>query len=256
MINAEDLNEIAPWGEHISEVITSLAHYFVTADGKDLLGELVSILSYANVLGLDISEYLLENKDEIVERVFPYEYGRFNYKVHLLTQSIFNRTEELIYQGQMTLGDENTLRFDGQEVHLLTAICWNISRKCTEDIKILHRAAVIRDIRHLGFSVPSGEDMLYPEYEGILQFYIHAQDTWQAFSNDEDSEDLEYINPVRLWPINDNMMIVRTCTEDGLYFDSSRNRLMYRKPDKVMHKGLQRAIIKFPDYYTYRKDET
>lgn len=45
----------APWGDQISEVITSLSHYFVTQDGKDLLNEIVSILSYANILGLDVS---------------------------------------------------------------------------------------------------------------------------------------------------------------------------------------------------------
>lgn len=44
----------APWGDQISEVITSLAHYFITADGKDLLNEIVSILCYADVLQLDV----------------------------------------------------------------------------------------------------------------------------------------------------------------------------------------------------------
>lgn len=50
-----DYNKKAPWGDKISKVITSLAHYFVTADGKDLLYEIVSILCYADVLQLNIS---------------------------------------------------------------------------------------------------------------------------------------------------------------------------------------------------------
>lgn len=45
-----DMNNLsarAPWEGHISEVITSCGNMFLTADGKDLLFELVSILVYA-----------------------------------------------------------------------------------------------------------------------------------------------------------------------------------------------------------------
>lgn len=50
-----DHNKKAPWGDQISKVITSIAHYFVTADGKNLLNEIVSILCYADILQLDVS---------------------------------------------------------------------------------------------------------------------------------------------------------------------------------------------------------
>ncbi len=36
----------APWEGHVSEVITSCGNMYTTADGKDLLFELVSILTY------------------------------------------------------------------------------------------------------------------------------------------------------------------------------------------------------------------
>lgn len=39
----------APWGDNISPVITSCGNMFTTADGKDLLFELVAILTYAYV---------------------------------------------------------------------------------------------------------------------------------------------------------------------------------------------------------------
>ena len=44
----------APWSGNISPVITSCANLFTTADGQDLLYELVSILCYAKVAGTDI----------------------------------------------------------------------------------------------------------------------------------------------------------------------------------------------------------
>jgi hypothetical protein len=39
----------APWKGRISPVITSCANFFTTADGRDLLYEVVSILTYAQV---------------------------------------------------------------------------------------------------------------------------------------------------------------------------------------------------------------
>ncbi len=39
----------APWKGHLSPVITSCANMFTTADGKDLLYEIVSILCYAKI---------------------------------------------------------------------------------------------------------------------------------------------------------------------------------------------------------------
>lgn len=46
--------EKAPWNGQISPVITSCANLYITADGKDLLFELVSILTYADLKKVDI----------------------------------------------------------------------------------------------------------------------------------------------------------------------------------------------------------
>lgn len=44
----------APWVGQLSPVITSCANLFTTADGEDLLYELVSILCYAKVAKTDV----------------------------------------------------------------------------------------------------------------------------------------------------------------------------------------------------------
>ena len=44
----------APWEGKISPVITSCANFFTTADGHDLLYEIVSILCYAGVAGVNV----------------------------------------------------------------------------------------------------------------------------------------------------------------------------------------------------------
>lgn len=42
-------NKTPPWGNDISPVITSCSNYFTTADGKDLISELVGLLVYADL---------------------------------------------------------------------------------------------------------------------------------------------------------------------------------------------------------------
>ena len=49
-----DPKKIAPWKGHISPIVTSCGNMFTTADGHDLLCELVSILTYASVLKVDV----------------------------------------------------------------------------------------------------------------------------------------------------------------------------------------------------------
>lgn len=54
VFDSSDLSKKAPWAGDISPVITSCANYLTTADGKDLLAELVGILTYAFYMNTDI----------------------------------------------------------------------------------------------------------------------------------------------------------------------------------------------------------
>ena len=45
----------APWDHKISPVVTSCANFYTTADGGDLLYEIVSILCYAGIAGVSVS---------------------------------------------------------------------------------------------------------------------------------------------------------------------------------------------------------
>ena len=53
-----DRSKLPPWKDNISSHITSLGNYFVTADGKDLIDELISVLEYAaqHHVGLEIED--------------------------------------------------------------------------------------------------------------------------------------------------------------------------------------------------------
>lgn len=49
-----DRKRKAPWEGNLSPVITSCANLFTTADGEDLLHEVVAILSYAQIVNTDV----------------------------------------------------------------------------------------------------------------------------------------------------------------------------------------------------------
>ncbi|MBR3362043.1 MAG: hypothetical protein IKG39_11950 [Lachnospiraceae bacterium] len=44
-----DRTKVAPWEGNVSPVITSAGNFYITADGKDLLFEIASILVYADI---------------------------------------------------------------------------------------------------------------------------------------------------------------------------------------------------------------
>lgn len=49
-----DLQLEAPWKDNISEDVTSCADLFTTADGKDLLLEIIDMLSYASAQNVSV----------------------------------------------------------------------------------------------------------------------------------------------------------------------------------------------------------
>ena len=51
----QDLKKKAPWNNNLSSVITSCANLYATADGQDLLYEVVSILCYAGIKKVSVS---------------------------------------------------------------------------------------------------------------------------------------------------------------------------------------------------------
>ena len=52
--DADDLKKKAPWAGHISPVVTSCANFYTTADGNDLLFEIVNILTYAGTNNVSV----------------------------------------------------------------------------------------------------------------------------------------------------------------------------------------------------------
>ena len=53
--NKNEPKKVAPWGKNISPVITSCGNYFTTADGKNLISELIELFVYADIKIISVS---------------------------------------------------------------------------------------------------------------------------------------------------------------------------------------------------------
>ena len=53
--NKDDISELAPWADNLSGIVTSCGNLYTTADGKDLLYELVCILTFAHYKKVDVT---------------------------------------------------------------------------------------------------------------------------------------------------------------------------------------------------------
>lgn len=53
--NKDDLSKVAPWADNLSGIVTSCGNLYTTADGKDLLYELVCILTFAHYKKVDVT---------------------------------------------------------------------------------------------------------------------------------------------------------------------------------------------------------
>lgn len=51
----------APWSKNLSGIVTSCGNLFTTSDGKDLLYEVVAILTYAHYMEVDVESHGWKN---------------------------------------------------------------------------------------------------------------------------------------------------------------------------------------------------
>ena len=205
--------------------------------------------------GALFATYTQIEKDEVIEKSFPFDHGYFTYTVSLEGKSIFGSSIEEIYQGKFTLGSPDMLRFTNHNIDLTFAVCWNDKERKSMDIPLFEKAARISHITHIGNSIPSGEDSLYPEYQGCLSFFNNKSKTWQSFNSIESYGNFELINPVKFWVINDNILILHSCTDDGLYFDKFKNQIINRDPYSYMIHSEILEYVDVPDYFRYDKKE-
>ena len=149
------------------------------------------------------------------------------------------------------MGDENEFRFEGRELVLQNAICWNFDQENLETISVRPSAGVLEQLEFVGFSIASGETVELPEYEATLCFDL-PDGRRISFSFEEDSDTYEWINPVKVWIVSDTRLILRCATDDTVYLDMMHHSIVNKHPDLTMNRKTQQLRLKTPDYFDYK----
>lgn len=210
------------------------ARFHVILDGND-----------ERIFDLCLTKETLCDKGEL-------EHGSYHCEVFLKPSGLFSKgVKTKLLDEWIDLGDGNEFRFNKKELHLNSVVYWNLALDCMELQTIRQGAAILTKLRFLGYSIPSGESFALPEYEAELCFET-VTGRRIPFSYRENDLEFEWVNPAKVWIVNERRLILRTITEDAIYFDSEKAILMSRKPERVMSKATQKRCLQTPDYCDYQ----
>lgn len=164
--------------------------------------------------------YLLGKR--VVEKNFPCRDGYYGYQIFLREKrGPFAKAEErLLLEGQLKIGEPNRGRWLGKELHL-TAANYRLNNGKPKTLPIQNGGGIITGLDYVGTSVPKYLEISdpMPEYRGILRY-----ETWDGrryyFGGSRDSEDREWINPLRLWLGDGGRLYIQTANETALMINT------------------------------------
>lgn len=156
--------------------------------------------------------YRVSLKKSTIEKRFPCRDGVYHYQVYLHGKKRFLRSEpdRLLLEGDLQIGDPNRSRFTGQELRLRKVCFWSCLEKKEKMALLRDGEAVLRDFEYMGKSAPADGEEPCCEYEAELGFVTYDR-TYHPLNYDEFSDRFEWINPVRIWIVNEKKLLLHTC---------------------------------------------
>lgn len=180
--------------------------------------------------------------------------GIYQYRVFLKKKSVFSAgTETELYQGEFTVGDPLEFMYEGKEINLHRALCWDFDEEGLQSVELMPRCGIATNIRFVDISIPSGETIPVPCYSATLIF-----ETWDGRRvpfNSQQSDLYEEVNPVHIYIINEHLLILHCYTGDGVYVDQKYTSIVNKTPAKIMTKQEMQTRLKTPDYFEYSVSE-
>ena len=198
--------------------------------------------------------YALSMRSEEIDRRFGQDFpcGEFPFRVIKNSRALFGvSVEHVVYEGMLAIGAPEQRCVLGKYLFLKRARCWDITLNRMVIIEMPETAGCICNLRFLGYSIPEWERVEYPEYVADLYFYNVQAQKWQYF-NDLEKEGFECINPVHVWIISEQMLIMTTVDNEAVMIDQQYNSIVNRMlnlPNDIVKK---RIIL--PDYFEYRME--
>ena len=196
--------------------------------------------------------YVLGLKDAVIDKLLfeDFPYGEFPYRVKKRSKGLFSANkEQLLYEGKLTIGEPEQWALDGKALYLDRARCWDMNTNRLVNIDLPKSAGCLIDFKYIGYSVPAGEEVPYPEYEATLYFYDQRGERWLPF-NSTDRDDYECINPVHIWIVSPKLLMLTTVYEEAVMLDRKYNSIVNR----TLSREEERVRVILPDYFEYSEE--
>lgn len=161
--------------------------------------------------------YRTKLKKQRLERNFPCRDGEYPYEIWQIGKKSFfqQQPDRKLFEGTVTVGDPNRFKYDGQELRLRTVRLWNDNAGKELTFPIRDGNAILHQLYYLGCEEAPEIGEPFPTYEAVLQFET-TYGKRISFNYNEDSEDYELINPVKIWIIDENRLLLETKTGDPI----------------------------------------
>ena len=182
-------------------------------------------------IGPDNSEFLvkLENdredpwtyrtklKRQNLERRFPCRDGYYSYQIWQIgKKNLFQQQpNRKLFEGTVTIGDPNQFRFDRQELRLRTVCLWSDYAGKELTFPIRDGNAILNQLYYLGCEDTPETGESFPAYEAVLQFETNYGKRI-SFNYNENAEEYELINPVKIWIMDESRLLLETKSGDPI----------------------------------------
>ena len=196
-------------------------------------------------------------EDWVLEEAFSCPDGRHTYQVLQKSGSVFAPgPAKTIYRGGLLVGDANTFRFQGREIHVREALCWNFDQEALKRLEMRDGCGILCGLTYVGIGTPSWEEVPMPHYTATLCFE-DAQKRRHSF-NAVPRDGFELVNPIQVWLVNDRLLILQCHDEDGgsVYIDTRRRIIVNKSLEGSVPRKVLRQILDTPDYFEYIVTET
>lgn len=220
---------------------------------ENFIGSSDTVFQISCQLGQDAAlSFTVNTTDQVLEENMVLENGMYPYQVMVRKRSLFsqNTGNQLVFEGNLYVGDPHEQAFFHQEILVRDAICWDFEQDSLKNVAMKIGCGVITKLKYVGMDVASGEIVSAPHYQGTL-CYIDSYGRYKPF-NSSASQEYEQVNPVNVWIINDHLLILHCVTEDAVYIDTRYSSIVNRNPNRIMTKVEQRDRLMIPDYFEYR----
>ena len=200
--------------------------------------------------GGSIDTYATSTESTALANTSSYALGNYSYQVFLKKKSLFSGgMNELIFKGSYCVGNPLEWLYDGKELIIGDALYWDFETEALKALLMKYGCGILTNLDYQGTTVASGETMPAPCYSATLSF-ISSTGRRIPF-NSKPSKEFELVNPVRVWIVNEHLLILRCTTEDAVYVDKDFSTIVNRNPATYMSKAEQHHRLKTPDYFKY-----